>query len=362
LRKVLILANNDVGLYRFRRELIQALVAQGDLVFIALPEGEMVKPLIGMGCTFINTSIDRRGKSLLNDMKLLMNYLNLVRKVKPDLVVTYTIKPNVYGALACRVLRVRHILNITGLGTSFQKRGMLRGIVTLLYKQACKKARVVFFENQANRDMFVNKKILDKSAACVLHCADVNLEEYQPSQYPPTDEVRFLFIGRIRKEEGVDEFFHVARRIRREYNNVYFDVIGQFEDDYSERVFELEREGFIKFHGFQKDVRPFIRNSHCFVLPSYHEGMANSLLECGAMGRSIITTNVPGCKEAVINNETGYLVNVMDQDDLYHKVKKYIELPKNEKLRMGVSSREHVARVFDRKKIVEATLEEINQL
>lgn len=354
--RILILANMDVGLYKFRKELIQELLNQGNVVYISLPNGELVSKLKDVGCHFIDTDVDRRGINPKTDLKLLNCYRRLINRIRPDLVITYTIKPNIYGGMVCRWMKIPYATNITGLGTAFQNDGLLKKIVVFLYRIALKKAKVVFFENVENMETIVENKIINSQQACLLDGAGVNLDEYAFCQYPETEEVRFLFIGRIMKEKGVDELFEVAERIRKENDNVFFDIVGPMEDDYKDRVETLVNKGVINYHGYQEDVKPFIQNSHCFVLPSYHEGMANTLLESAAMGRPLITSDIHGCKEAVVEGENGYLVKRSNAESLYQAIKHFLGLELKEKEKMGLLSRKHIEEVFDKKKVVEETI------
>ena len=357
--RILILANSDLGLYKFRKELIEELLI-GNEVYISLPNGGYIKDLVHLGCKFIETRIDRRGVNPIKDVKLLIHYLKIVSQIKPDQVITYTVKPNVYGGIVCRIKKIPYAVNITGLGTTFHNEGALKKIIVSFYKVACRKARVVFFENEENRQIFITNKIVKKENTYKLNGAGVSLEEYQFCDYPSdNNKIHFLFIGRVMREKGVDELFAVAKRIKDKYENVIFDIVGPFEDDYENTVLELQKQGYIKYHGFQSDVKPFIEKAHCFVLPSYHEGMANTLLECGAIGRPLITSNIHGCKEAVINEGNGYLVNVEDSEDLYLRIKQFIDITWDEKVEMGKVSREIVEKHFDKNTIVEKTIDKL---
>lgn len=357
--RILILANNDVGLYNFRKELILKLISMGNEVYISLPYGEKVEPLIRYGCRFIDTALDRRGINPVTDLKLIRTYFKIIKQVKPDKVITYTIKPNIYGGIVCRMKRVPMYANITGLGTAFQGNGILTKLVTAMYKFAFKNVKTVFFENKENRDIIVGKKIIPKEKSYCLNGAGVNLEEFAFTDYPDDGTIHFLFIGRVMREKGIGELFDAAERLKRDGMDIVVDVVGSFEEDYKEKVNDLDKRGIIKYHGYQSDVKPFIRNAHCFVLPSYHEGMANTLLECGAMGRPLITSNIHGCLEAVKDGETGFLCNAKDAEDLYGKMKRFFELPYERKKDMGRLSHEFVAGVFDKKKVVEETVKEI---
>ena len=355
--KILILANFDVGLYQFRKELIAALLEKHE-VLIALPDGDLVRPLEAMGCRFCDTPVDRRGINPVTDLKLLMRYLKLLKRERPDLVITYTIKPNIYGGMACRLMRVAYAANITGLGTAFQKEGMLRTLVTFLYRQALKRAGMVFFENRGNMQTLLEEKIVSPERCKCLNGAGVNLSHYSVAAYPEQDTpVRFLFIGRVMAEKGVDELFGAMRRLRREGFSCTLDVLGHFEEHYESKIRAGEAEGWLNYYGQQKDVRPFIERAHCFVLPSWHEGMANTNLECAAMGRPVITSNIHGCMEAVVENVSGLLCEPKNADSVYGAMKLFLSLPTETRAQMGIRGRKHMETFFAKEKVVAQTRE-----
>lgn len=356
--KILILANDDIGLYKFRKALITKLIQLGKQVYISLPKGMRVKNLEEMGCKYIETPIERRGINPVTDFKLMCHYFKIIKRVKPDLVITYTIKPNIYGGIISRLNKVTYAINITGLGTAFQNENMIKKLVIFLYKISCKKARTVFFENEGNEQVFLKNKIIKEAQTCLLPGAGIDLNEYTMTSYPEESRnIRFLFIGRVMKEKGVEELFKVATNIKKAYPEASFDIVGPMEDDYKERIQSLVRNGIIYYYGYQEDVKPFIKKCDCFVLPSYHEGMANTLLECGAMGRPMITSRIHGCMEAVRDGENGYLVDVKDVKGLEEKMMEFIELSYEEKKQMGEKSREVIEERFDKEKVVEMTLE-----
>lgn len=357
--KILLLTNYDVGLYQFRRELIEELL-KSHAVSISLPYGELVEPLKEMGCQFIDTPLERRGMNPFKDGKLFLTYLKLFRQVKPDLVITYTIKPNVYGGFAARIAGIPYAVNITGLGTAFESSGMLRKMVTQMYKLGCKKAKVVFFENAENRQIFLDEHIVLEQQTCLLNGAGVNLEHYRVAEYPTGDETKFLFIGRVMQEKGVNELFSAMRKLVAEGYSCSLDVVGMYEEDYKEAIAQGEMEGWLHFHGYQKDVRPFIANCHCFVLPSWHEGMANTNLECAASGRPVITSNIHGCLEAVEDGVTGFLCEKQNAESLYQVMKGFCELTCVERENMGREGRKRMEAVFDKRKVVEETIRHLS--
>lgn len=358
--KILILANNDVGLYKFRKELIQELIHRGNKIVVSVPDGELIPDIKNLGVKVILTDVDRRGINPLTDMKLLLKYFRMEATLKPDLVITYTIKPNVYGGVVSRILRIPYAENITGLGTTFQTENLIKKLVCFLYKISSRRAKVVFFENEENKQIFLKHHLIREEQACKLNGAGVNLDEYPYTEYPDESEpIRFLFIGRVMKEKGVDELFEVARRIRKEYPEVIFDIVGPMEDEYESVVQKLEEEGIINYYGYQKDVRPFIARCHCFVLPSWHEGMANTLLEAGAMGRPLITSRIHGCMEAVEEGKNGFLVNKNNSDNLYDIMKIFRRLCYEKKKNMGLEGRRRMETCFDKKKIIQETIKYI---
>lgn len=354
--RILVLGNSSDGLYGFRKELLEALTEKGE-VYASVPDNGWFAELEAQDCRVIETPIDRRGINPVTDLKLLLCYIRMIRELRPTRVITYTIKPNIYGGLACQLLRVPYTVNITGLGTTFQKTGLLRTIVTVLYKLALHGAQVVFFENRGNQQTLMELGIVREKHCRVLNGAGVNLERYPVSVYPADDgAVRFLFIGRVMAEKGVNELFGTMERLVSEGYRCELDVLGYYEEDYKDTIDQYTRQGWLHYHGFQSDVKPFIANAHCFVLPSWHEGMANTNLECAAMGRPLITSNIHGCMEAVEENVSGLLCEPKNTDSLYEAMKRFLTMSQTERETMGLAGRRHMEAVFDKKKVVEATM------
>lgn len=357
--RILIMANFDVGLYQFRRELIAELLKSHEIL-ISLPDGDLVRPLEEMGCRFLATPVDRRGIDPRKDFGLFLQYSRMLRQEKPDLVITYTIKPNIYGGLACRLFGIPYAANITGLGTAFQKSGALRMLVSAMYRSALKKARVVFFENAGNMETLLNEGIVNQNQCKLLPGAGVNLEHYAFASYPAEDTpIRFLFMGRVMREKGVDELIETMHRLRQKGVLCTLDVLGGCEEHYEETLRRCEAEGLLRYRGYQNDVRPFIRDCHCFVLPSWHEGMANTNLECAAMGRPLITSRIHGCMEAVLEGESGFLCEPKNADSLFDAMTRFCQMPQYQRESMGKAGRRHMEEVFDKRKVVMETIERI---
>ena len=355
LMKVLILANSDIGLYKFRKELIIELIDKENDVYISLPDGDYVKLLEKLGCIFVDTPMDRRGINFIKDANLLHYYKKIIKEIDPDIVITYTIKPNIYGGIAARNAKKTYAVNITGLGSAFENKGIIRALVINLYKYALKKSKVIFFENYSNRDELVSLGCCKKEKTYVLNGAGVNTETFYYLPYPDNEKIKFLFIGRVMKEKGVNELFEAMKKLQEDGMNCFLDVVGPFEENYKEILEKYEKEGWLKYHGYQGDVRPFISSCDCFVLPSYHEGMANTNLECASSGRPIITSNIPGCKEAVIES-SGILCEPRNMKDLYCAMKRIINMSREERIQMGKCGRNHMKEVFEKKKVIYETI------
>jgi len=354
--KFLIITNHSYMLWRFRKELIAELMKRGEIV-ISTPFVGHEDDFQAMGCRCINTAFERRSINPITDFKLYRIYRALLKAEKPDMVITYSIKPNVYAGFACRQMKIPYCVNVQGLGTAFQKEPFA-SIAAFMYRVAVKNAKTVFFENEENAAEFVQRKILPHSQQTVLHGAGVNLAIYAQQPYPTEDNgIHFLYLGRIMREKGVDELIEAARRIKAKYGaRVVFDLVGFFEDGYKKKVEKLAAEGVIVFHGFQPKPKPFYAMSHCIVMPSYHEGMSNVLLEGAAMGRALICSDISGCREAVDKGINGYLCNKMDADSLYDCIEKFLSLKSEERKRMGQASRQKMEREFSKDTVVRQTI------
>lgn len=358
--KILVLANFGMGLYNFRKELLEELIQQNNEVYISLPNDEYVPKLKELGCKFIDTHLDRRGTNPLTDFKLLLKYIKIMKRIKPDVVLTYTIKPNVYGGIACLITKNQYITNITGLGTSLENKGLIQKVTLMLYRLGLKKASCIFFQNKTNQKFFSNNGIV-KSKTRLIPGSGVNLEQHKFEDYPEIDEsMRFLFIGRIMKAKGIEELLEAAKIVKEKYPKVQFNLIGDIEENYSQKLVELERKDIIKYHGQQSDVHSFIKESHATILPSYHEGLANVLLESASSGRPVLASRVPGCVETFEEGLTGYGFEAMNVESLVKAIIKFLNLPYEKKREMAIAGRRKMETEFNRNLVISAYLDEIN--
>lgn len=358
MKKILILANSSGGLYDFRNELVQRLLSEYE-VTVSLPDQVRTKELEEEGCKVITTPINRRGVNPAEDLKLLFAYGRLLKEEKPDLVLTYTIKPNIYGGFACRLKRIPYLTTITGLGTTFQKQGILRKMITLMYRMGLKKAQCVFFQNEENMGIFEQYRIKGKSRQLVKG-SGVNLNRHRYEEYPEGEKTVFLYVGRMMREKGIMELLTAAKALAS--FDVEFRLLGYCDEDLKDKLAEAEAAGDIRLLGFDPNVHEHIRQASALVLPTYHEGMSNVLMEASATGRPVIATNISGCREIFEEGITGFGCKAKDSDSLTEALKKFLALSKNERAEMGRRAREKMEREFDRNLVAECYYEEIQRI
>ena len=357
--RVMILANNDVGLYKFRKELVAELLKENE-VFICLPEGGFVNRLVEMGAKFLPCALlDRHGTNPVKELKLLSWYRETLKAYHPDIVFTYTIKPNVYGGAACAGLGIPYVANITGLGTAVENGGVMQKITLALYRRGLRKAQKVFFQNAENRDFMLSHNVV-KGPYDMLPGSGVNLSQYRIWDYPTGETVDFVFIARVMKEKGIDQYLDAAKAIRKTHPETRFHICGFCEQDYRQELENLQNEGVIIYHGLVDDMTEIYKMAACTVHPTYYpEGLSNVLLESAASGRPIITTNRAGCREVVDDGVNGFVVREKDSQDLIEKIDKFLALTVEERKTMGLEGRAKVEREFDRRIVVEKYLQEI---
>lgn len=357
--KVLFLVNHDVVIYNFRLELVERLLADGHQVVISSPYGERIEDLKALGCEYSEIDIARHGMNPVKELKLISGYKKLLDQVKPDIVFAYTIKPNIYGAIACRARKVPCVANITGLGTAVENGGIVQKIMVLLYKYAFTKIQKVYFQNTENMQFFVDHKIaVDKHE--LLPGSGVNLQRFEVLEYPETDTVEFAFISRIMKEKGIDQYLEAAEYIRSKYPNTVFHVCGFCEDAYEEKLKDLTDKGVINYHGMVRDVKAFLKDIHCTIHPTYYpEGLSNILLESSACGRPIITTDRSGCREVIDDAVNGFIVKQQNSQDLIEKIERFLSLSWEARCDMGLAGRAKVEKEFDRQIVVEKYIGEL---
>jgi len=355
--KVLVITNHSYMLWQFRRELLQELQKHCDVV-IATPFSGHEDDFSALGFKMIPIEMNRRGEKIIEELRLIKKYKKIISEEKPDKVITISIKPNCYAGHICRQKHIPYFSIVQGLGTAFQSE-KTAFVATLLYKWGTKKAQKLIFENTGNRDEFINRGIVSKERAVVMPGAGVNLDFFSYSNYPSEENgLRFLYLGRIMKEKGIEELFDAWTRLKKKYGDkVKFDVVGFYEDGYSSRMEKLVGAGIAEFYGFQDDPRPYYAAAHCVILPSWHEGMSNVLLEASATGRAIITTDIPGCREALDEGKNGFLTQKQSVDSIENAIEKFIALTTEDRKAFGIYGRQKMEASFDRKNVINGMLD-----
>lgn len=364
--RILVLSNSWGGLHSFRKEVFQAFIDNGYEVHICCPKGGGEDKAVwfeNIGCKLIKLHFKRQGMNPIADFKLMLRYRKLIKKINPVAVLTYTIKPNLYGGMACALCCVPQIANVTGLGAAVEYPGLMQKFTIMLYKLGLRKTYMTFFQNDTNRQFCIAHKMV-KGQTKLIPGSGVNLQYHAFQPYPTeTEPIRFIFCSRIRKEKGIEEFISTAKHIRAKYPNTEFHVLGICEGDYEQRFAELKEQGILTYHGRQADVRPYFTMGSCTLHPTFYpEGLSNVLLESCATGRPVITTDRPGCREVVDVGVNGYIVRQQDSADLIEKVEKFIALPYEKRKQMGEAARKKVEREFDRQIVIDTYIQTVNNL
>ena len=390
--KILIISNYANGLILFRKEVLESFVKCGYEVIVSVPEDENCKKLNPLGVRIVPSRLERRGMNPVKDLKLLMDYMKLIKAEKPDIALTYTIKPNLYGSLACAIKKIPYLINITGLGTALENPGLLGKALLLFYKIVTKRAACVFFQNAGNQKFMQDRGIAVKNSR-LLPGSGVNLEEHPFVKYPSEEDgIRILAVLRIMKDKGIEEYIEAAKAIHQKYPEVSFELVGEYEEETREKyepiITELEKQGTLKYYGHIDNVPEVMAQSHIIVHPSYHEGLSNVCLEAAACGRPVLTTDVPGCRETVIaaqnsdgspigilfpaqssdDSPSGILLPVQSSDDspsgilfptksseaLILAIESILKLTFKQREEMGIAARKHVEKNFSRQIVIDA--------
>lgn len=365
MKKILILANASSGLYDFRNDLVKSLLTEYEVV-ASLPDETKTKELSDEGVRIVHTDINRRGVNPKEDIKLYKEYRRLIKSEKPDIILTYTIKPNIYGGYAARKLKVPYISTITGLGSAFQKEGIFKKMIVTMYKTAFGKASCVFFQNSENMRIFKECGIIKKSVKTLLvNGSGVDFSMHSVLEYPEEKSgIQLLYMGRNMKEKGTDELLETAKHfaVNGGSSKVSFKLLGYSDENYDDILKEYESKGYIVTHPFDTDVTKHLKECSGVVLPTYHEGMSNVLQEAAASGRPVIASNIPGCREVFEDGVTGFGCEPKSASSLIDAVNKFIGLTREERMEMGLKGRTKVENEFDRKKITACYIEEINRI
>lgn len=361
--KILVAINQARVLYDFKRELVGALLARGDEVLLSFEEDFRADYFRQTSARIVSTPIDPRGMNPARDLKLSRFYKSLLRREKPDAVLTFTIKPNVYCGSLCAAMGIPYYATISGLGAAMNGSAPLRWLSTALYRRGLRGARRVFCQNASIAERVVAERIARQEQIARVAGSGVDLSRFTALPYPTESEgPTLLFIGRLMRDKGVVELVECARQVRARRPDVRFQMIGASERGCAEDVMvhEASDAGIVDYQGYQMDVKPFLAASSAVVLPSYHEGLSNVLLEAAASARPILTTNVPGCAETFKEGVTGFGFESRSAESLVGAVDRFLALGRDDRAAMGVRGREHVAANFSRDDVVRAYLDALD--
>jgi glycosyltransferase involved in cell wall biosynthesis len=361
-KTIVLSANSDWNIVNFRGGLIRALRTAGyEPVVIAPHDPSADRRMRELDVERIPIRIDRSGLNPWADLQLIGEYKRLLRRIRPVAYLGYTIKPNVYGCFAAASLGIPAIPNISGLGTAFIRSGPLQQIVKALYRVGFRRAPRVFFQNDEDRELFVDRKIVRADQARVLPGSGIDLDRFRPGPLPEGAPI-FILIGRLLRDKGVVEFVEAARQLRTEMPDGRFQLLGPIDDGNRTSVSKAElqswiAQGVIEYLGTTDDVRPFIAAASAVVLPSYREGMPRSLLEAAAMGRPLIATDVPGCREIVEEGRNGLLCVVKDARSLAAAMRRFAGMSLEDRIAMGKAARRKVQEEFSEERVIRAYLD-----
>jgi glycosyltransferase involved in cell wall biosynthesis len=363
---IAIVINTSWNIYNFRLGLIKALLKQGHTVTTIAPYDTYSERLKQVGCRYEPVELDNKGANPLNDLSFTSQLYKIYQKNRPDVILQYTIKPNVYGTLAARLLNIPVINNVSGLGTVFLRDNLASRIAHALYRITFRFPKKVFFQNEDDRQLFLKRKLVKPHITAVLPGSGVDLKAFRPQPFKRNATFTFLVIARLIYDKGIVEYAEAIRQLKQEKVKANFQLMG-FKDVSplgipEELLQSWIDDGLINYLGTASDVRPYIRQADCVVLASYREGTPRTLLEAISMAKPVLTTNVPGCKEAIEDGENGLLCQVKDSVDLADKLKKMIGLHDEELKRMGQKSREIAERKFNEEIIIQEYLKALQEI
>lgn len=358
--KIVLTGNTTFKLANFREGLIKHFINEGHDVIIVSPNDEYVPMILKFGCKHIPITLDRSGTSPISELKTIFELFRAIREANADYVLSFTIKNNIYAGIICRILRKKIVANVTGLGPSFDSSLLLRKTLLFLYKISMKNINCVFFQNKEDMEFFTDNKLIAYDKAQLLPGSGVDLKKFTYQAIDKSDgNIVFLMISRIIWEKGIGEFVAASKVVQAKFPKVKFQILGPLEKSNKNAIDEnilhkLLVEGSVEYLGATGDVKPYIESSHCVVLPTYYrEGTPRSLIEAGAVGRPVITTDIPGCRDLVIDKQTGILVPPRNVDALTHAIETYIKMTHEERIIMGKCARSHIEKDFSEEIIIQ---------
>lgn len=365
--KVAIVLNTSWNIFNFRMNFVKALLEKGYEVHTIAPHDNYTQLLEAAGCKHHDVKMDSRGANPIKDIALTFELWGIYRRLRPDIILHYTIKPNVYGTLAASILRIPTINNVCGLGTVFLKNNVVSMIAMFLYKIAFRFPKKVFFQNPDDLALFLDKNLVPAKSADLIPGSGIDLEKFQPLNFKRNKSFTFLLISRLITDKGIMEYIEAVQKLRLKGINARFQLLGA-KDPEHKRGIQLPvidqwvKSNTIEYLGTTDDVRRFINEADCIVLPSYREGTPRTLLEAASSSKPIVATDVPGCHHVVEDKYNGLLCKLKDSDDLASKMEQMLSLDDATLKKFGENGRKKIEFEFDEKLVITKYLNEISSL
>jgi glycosyltransferase involved in cell wall biosynthesis len=366
--KIAVVLNTSWNIYNFRKGLINSLMDKGNQVITIAPKDKYTYKLMALGCRHIPVKMDSRGANPIKDFLLVLELYRIYKKIRPDVILHYTIKPNIYGTIAASILRIPVINNVCGLGTIFLKDNLVSRVAITMYRIAFRFPKKIFFQNEDDRKLFIGKRIVSKKACDLLPGSGINVNDFLP-QIKKSENKRFTFllISRLIYDKGILEYIEAIDTLKKDGIDAAFRLLGPIDEKHkrgipSSIIQEWIEKNQVEYLGTTEDVKSFIEDADCIVLPSYREGTPKTLLEAASMGKPIVATDVPGCNNVVIDGKNGYLCKLKDAKDLALKMKKMHTLNPNSRTEMGAFSREYIMQHFDERIVIDKYVSAIKSI
>lgn len=353
---------------KFRYGLLKHLIALGHRVYVVAPYDEFVEKIEELGCIHIDIKVNRKGINPIEDLLLIRNLVKIYKKIKPDIIFNYSIKPIIYGSIAAKIVNIKSVAVNIGLGYTFINESIISKISHKMYKLALLFPISVWFINEDDKNEFIKKKLVNKNKTLVLPSEGINTEYFSSKKTCVKDEkIVFLLIARMLWDKGIQEYYEAAKIIKKKYTHVEFQLLGNIDLENPkgidlEMIKRWHESGVIQYLGYKKDVRPFIDMASCIVLPSYREGKGMTLIEAGSMSKPLVATNVAGCKDIVKDGYNGYLCEAKNVDSLAESLVKMINLSFEDRKQFGLNSKKFIADNFDEKKVISIYTDFLTQL
>src|SRR5690606_25446982 len=365
--RIAIVLNTSWNIYNFRLSLIRTLLREGYEVHTIAPVDDYTQFLVAEGCIHHNVRMDSRGANPIKDSALIVELYSIYRRVRPEIILHYTIKPNVYGTLAATLLRIPVINNVCGLGTVFMKDNIVSAIALFLYKISFRYARKVFFQNPDDLRLFLDKKLVPPSVVDLVPGSGIDVKHFATVAYERHSRFTFLMISRLISDKGVYEFIEAVQKLKAQGSNARFQILGAIDEQHKRGIPEKTirnwiEDGTIEYLGTTQDVRPFIEQADCIVLPSYREGTPRTLLEAASSGRPIIATDGPGCNHVVKHKYNGLLCHLKDAADLAEKMREMASLDEDNLRMFGTNGRQKAVSEFDESLVIHKYLQTLSAL